>query len=75
MSEPVPPLSAVALYGALPCPFCGGVYILAGENSPFTYLYCESCFCTGPDTVGTIPDAVSRWNTRKAADEPKPTSS
>lgn len=63
-----PPLSACALHGAKPCPFCGSLSILAEEPPGLELRYsldCHDCNAIGP-AGGTMAQAVERWNQRPA---------
>lgn len=48
-------------YGALPCPFCGGINIVPCGH----HLFCFSCGAEGPDAdTKDIADTMAHWNQR-----------
>jgi hypothetical protein len=56
---------APVLEGAKNCPFCGSDHIkYFGTNG--TTIYCRVCQAEGPESDGTLEDALRGWNARKA---------
>ena len=50
-----------------PCPFCGYVHPVEGEdNAPeaTTWVYCPRCYAEGPKLL-TMRKAIAAWNRRK----------